>query len=339
MPAQGFGGSILEDGPAYLTLLIAGFFAIACWGSLEVYIITFRMFKSRHSLYYWSICAANTGVVTHATGTVVRLYGVVGPVPASILSNLGWWLMTMGQWLVLFSRLHLVMGPTTRKLRWILVALVAVFFAVQVPTSTLFVVSNARTPHKAALRRVFHIFEIAQLAIITLLEGAISGLYVYESSRVFKQLQCVQGPRVKTMFRQLLALFVLVVTLDISLMLTYYTGNFLIETTMKPVVYSIKLKVELFVLNGLISLIQTGPCHCQKWRRNEYLVAEGGHRVPLGVNTARRSSASGPGFLCRAVKLAGSAEPVRATTHIFDEGVQHVKIRESGGHSCASSRT
>lgn len=338
MPVKGFGGTILEDEPAYLILLIAGFFAIACWGGLEVYIITFRIFKSRHSLYYWSICTANTGIVAHATGSMVRLFGVVSPVPASIVSNLGWWLMTMGQWLVLYSRIHLVVGKKHR-LRWILVVVVAVFFTVQVPTSTLFIVSNAHMSQTAGLRQVFHVFEIAQLAIITLLEGAISGLYVYESSRVFSQLQSVQGPRVKTMFRQLLALFVLVVTLDLSLMLTYYTDNFLIETTMKPVIYSIKLKVELFVLNELISLIQAGPCSCQRWRRNEYLVAEGGHRVPPGRNAARRSSASGSGFLWRAVKLAGPAEPVRASTHIFEERAQHVKIRDSLGHSCTSSRT
>lgn len=336
---RGFGGSILENEPAYLILLTAGFFAVACWGSLEVYILTFRLFKSRHSLYYWSVCAANTGVVAHATGTMLRLFGVVAPVPASILSNLGWWLMTTGQWLVLFSRLHLVVGQT-RRLRWILVAIVVVFVAVQVPTSTLFVAANANPPRAAVLRRVFHIFEIAQLAIITLLEGTISGLYVHESSRVLSQLQSVRGAaRVRSMFRQLLALFVLVVTLDISLMLTYYTDHFLAETTMKPVIYSVKLKVELFVLNELISLVQTGPCSCQRWRRNGYLVAEGGHRVPLGVNAARRSSASGQGFLWRAVELAGPARPVRTSTHIFDERVQHVKIRDSVGHSCASSHT
>lgn len=49
---------------------------------------------------------------------------------------------------------------------------------------------------------------------------------------------------------------VFVIVLDVSLLVTQYTGNFQIQTTYKPVVYSIKLKMEFVILNRLLRLVQ-----------------------------------------------------------------------------------
>lgn len=197
----------------------------------------------------------------HATGTILRFLGIAAPVPMTILSNIGWWFMTTGQFLVLCSRLHLVVGKSY-KLRWILLLIATVFLCFQLPTSVLFVISNVRTPNTTMIKQVFHVLEIMQLTAFTVQEGIMSGIYVCEFSRMLHQLQLIHGPKVMPFFRQLVTPFLLVVGLDISLLLTYCTGYFIVETTFLPVVYSIKLKVELVVLNTLISLLQFETCRC-----------------------------------------------------------------------------
>jgi hypothetical protein len=50
--------------------------------------------------------------------------------------------------------------------------------------------------------------------------------------------------------------------MDSSLLLTEFTNNFEIQTTYKTVVYSIKLKLEFYVLNQLLFIIQNPNCSC-----------------------------------------------------------------------------
>lgn len=175
--------------------------------------------------------------------------------------SLGWFLMVSGQAMVLWSRLHLVVGDP-RKVRWVLIMIITSFTLVQIPTAVLFITSNSDIPTQLLSERIFEVFEKVQITVFTLQEAIISGLYVYEASIGLKLMDVIKGPRVRAVNRQLKALFVLVLVLDITLMVTEYTDNFQIQTTYKPVVYSIKLKCEALVLNNLLSLVQTGTCSC-----------------------------------------------------------------------------
>uniref|UniRef100_A0A0D2YBU4 DUF7703 domain-containing protein n=1 Tax=Fusarium oxysporum (strain Fo5176) TaxID=660025 RepID=A0A0D2YBU4_FUSOF len=66
----------------------------------------------------------------------------------------------------------------------------------------------------------------------------------------------------RKIMRYLIIVNILVILLDISLILTQYMSHFNIQTTYKPVVYSIKLKMEFVVLNKLLLLVQHSDCNC-----------------------------------------------------------------------------
>jgi len=104
---------------------------------------------------------------------------------------------------------------------------------------------------------------MTQLVVITALETSISSLYVYEASHGLKRLAALKKDHVKAVFRELVALLILVVSLDMTLIVLQFTNNYLIQATWKPVVYSVKLKVETLVLNNLVNLVQSRSCLCQ----------------------------------------------------------------------------
>ena len=59
----------------------------------------------------------------------------------------------------------------------------------------------------------------------------------------------------KTMY-QLLAINVLIITMDLALLATEFANLYLIETTLKGVVYSVKLKLEFAVLGKLVQFVR-----------------------------------------------------------------------------------
>ncbi|KAI1847577.1 hypothetical protein JX265_000828 [Neoarthrinium moseri] len=252
-----------------IAMVIGGFFALACYNSIEIFIFIFSTFKRKTGLYFWSMLAANTGIVMHAISVLLRFFSLAPNLPMCAVIDVSWFLMVTGQAVVLYSRLHLVVGDP-RKIRWVLIMIIGCFVFIQLPTASLFITTNVGGSVTDSTLTVFNVFERMQVAVFTIQEGIISFLYVYEASRGLKLMDVIKGPRVQAVNRELIALFILVVTLDITLMVTEYTNNFQIQTTYKPVVYSIKLKVEALVLNNLILLVQSGTCTCFNSLENSY---------------------------------------------------------------------
>ncbi|KAI1631284.1 hypothetical protein F4809DRAFT_179871 [Biscogniauxia mediterranea] len=255
-------GPVLDVVSLPIAMVIAGFLAIACYNSIEIYIFILRTFRRRHSLYFWSMLAANSGIPLHSIASVLRYFSLAPNAPMAVLVVLGWWLMVTGQSVVLYSRLHLVVGEP-RKLRCVVAMIAFVCITLQLPTSVLFITTNAmKLTDGNPVVNTFNVFEKIQLAAFSTQESIISGLYVYEASAALKHMEVIKGRKVRTLFRDLIALFILVVVLDITLMATEYTNHFLIQTTYKPLVYSVKLKVEALVLNDLVTLLQSNMCFC-----------------------------------------------------------------------------
>lgn len=181
----------------------------------------------------------------------------------SILLSIGWWCMVTGQSVVLYSRLNLVIGNPC-KLRWVLAMIIAVFTCVQVPTTVFFLASNSGIETvMARFVGVYAAFEKTQLTVITVQECFISGLYVYEAMYGFKSLLAFKRIQVLKTIRELIGVFILAILLDITLLVLEFNNNYLIQATWKPVVYSVKLKVETMVLNNLVDLVQSRTCICQ----------------------------------------------------------------------------
>ncbi|KAI1135468.1 hypothetical protein F5Y05DRAFT_172101 [Hypoxylon sp. FL0543] len=250
------GNSLPVDGA------IGCFFAIACYNAIEIFFLMFTTFRRKNTLYFWSMLVACVGVLVHEISASLRVLQLAPNLPMAVVASISWWMMTTGQSLVLYSRLHLVM-IRPRKLRWILVVIATTFFTSQLPATVTFIGMNATPRHQPdVFTPAFNVFKDIQLAAFTLQESAVSGLYVYEFNSASKPIRIFRGSKVRNLLRQMIGLFIVVVTLDVTLMVTEYMGQFQIQTTLKAAVYSVKLKGELFVLNNLASLVQAPSCCC-----------------------------------------------------------------------------
>lgn len=251
-----------ESGPVQLSLLkamiIAAFFGMSIYNSIEILFSIFHQFRNRKGLYFWSMLIACIGIPVHATAVLLRMFALGPNAVLSFIVVLGWWAMVTGQAVVLYSRLHLVCDR--KKFRWVLVMIVTNFIVLHLPVSALYLAINIRTLD--LLTHVFSIYEKIQLTGFCIQESIISGVYIWEASRTLRPILEFRGPKEKKVIQHLILVNVLVVAMDASLLVTEFTNNFEIQTTYKTVVYSIKLKLEFYVLNQLLFIIQYPACTC-----------------------------------------------------------------------------
>lgn len=199
------------------------------------------------------------GIPVHATAVLLRNFRLAPNVPMCVFVVLGWWAMVTGQAIVLYSRLHLVSDQKTT--RWVLIMIITNFIILHLPVSGLYLAINI-LPTDSALTNVFTIYEKIQLCGFCVQECIISGLYIWKASRALNPILKFKGPRERKIIRHLVLVNLIVIAMDASLLVTEFTNNFDIQTTYKTVVYSIKLKLEFYVLNQLLFIIQNPTCTC-----------------------------------------------------------------------------
>ncbi|KAI1458534.1 integral membrane protein [Annulohypoxylon moriforme] len=242
-----------------IDVVVGAFFGIAVYNALEVFILMFNTFRRKNTLYFWTILVANSGILLHLL-YAFRLWGLAPNLPMAVFTSIGWILMSTGQSLVLYLRLHLVIHDR-RKLRWILSLIIFTFITLQIPTTATFLALCASPPGSSngkKFKEAFDVFKTAQLAGFLIQEAVISGVYVYAFRCTSQRLRMVREDQVKKMLYELIALVVIVILFDVALIVDELVGNYQVQTTLKPAVYSIKLKAELFVLNNLVTWMQ-GP--------------------------------------------------------------------------------
>ncbi len=148
-------------------------------------------------------------------------------------------------------------------------------------TSVLTFGSNSTSLPTATLARFVHgysIMEKIQMGGFFLQELMLSGIYIFETVKLLKLSESVQDhvamldddnemihsnggllrrQNVRKTMYQLLAINVIIITMDLALLGVELANLYLIETTLKGVVYSIKLKLEYAVLGKLVQLIRS----------------------------------------------------------------------------------
>ncbi|KAL5585683.1 hypothetical protein FOVSG1_013375 [Fusarium oxysporum f. sp. vasinfectum] len=246
-----------------MAMATAGFFAIAMYNTVEILVLIFSTFKRRRGLYFWSMLIADVGIPGHAIAVVLRFFALAPNLPMVVVNVICRWAMVTGQSVVLYSRLHLVVRDP-RKVRWILIMIVTTFFILQIPVSVLFLASNSG--HPEPFINVFNLYGKIYLAGFILQESIISGLYIYEAVPSLKPMAAIKGAEGQKMIRHLVVMFIMVILLDGSLMVTEYANNFPPQITYKPFVYSVKLKIEFIILNKLLAFTRISACkglsHC-----------------------------------------------------------------------------
>lgn len=100
-----------------IKFIILMFAVMTVYNSLELIILIFSFFNSYGSLYFWSLLAASAGVTPYAIGFTLKFLNILeGDVRylSLVLIASGWITFVTGQSLVLWSRLHLVVGGSER---------------------------------------------------------------------------------------------------------------------------------------------------------------------------------------------------------------------------------
>ncbi|KAJ5982843.1 hypothetical protein N7481_004942 [Penicillium waksmanii] len=248
-----------ETGPInvsrVMAMVIAGLLALSCYNVIEITISIFTTFKRRHGLYFWSMLIATFGILVHAISVFLRYFALAPNFPMCVLICIGWYAMVNGQSVVLFSRLHLV---TTygQYSRWVLYMIIFNFCALQIPTTILFLGSNRGVD---SFVDTFNIYERIQLTGLSVQETIISALYIWETMTSLRPVLALKGPNGQKAITNLVIINITAVLLDASLLATEYTNNFDVQTTYKPVVYGIKLRMEFTVLNRLLAVVRACP--------------------------------------------------------------------------------
>ncbi|KAJ5596580.1 hypothetical protein N7450_003038 [Penicillium hetheringtonii] len=222
------------------------FLGIALYNSIELMVLIFASFRRYQGLYFWSLLLATVlGVIPQSISFILKYYNI-GPLWFSItLSTIGWYFMVTGQALVLFSRLNIVVQDLTISHR-VLAMIIVNAIILHVPTTILTYGSNfVRTQHSPHLTPSVH----------------------------------GHNPNRKIMY-QLLAINALIIVMDIVLLVFEYLNYFVIQTTLKSAVYSIKLKLEFGVLSRLVFLVQSH----QYWPRESPRVYASSRPAPIRDN-------------------------------------------------------
>ncbi|RSL96095.1 hypothetical protein CEP52_011699 [Fusarium oligoseptatum] len=199
MAATGETGPI--SAPLPINMIIAGFFAVACYNCVEILISLLNRFKRHEGLYFWSMLTATLGIVLHSIVVLLRYYSLGPNFPLCVLTCIGWYGMVTGQSVVLYSRLHLIVDDKT-KTRWVLGMIITNFFILHVPVTILFLGSNTRDSHRYLA--AFNIYERIQLAGFFLQETIISGLYIWETARGLKPIFAIKKALERKIIRNLI---------------------------------------------------------------------------------------------------------------------------------------
>ncbi|MCJ1376847.1 hypothetical protein MMC20_008092 [Loxospora ochrophaea] len=168
---------------------------------------------------------------------------------------MSWTIYSVGQNLVLYSRLHLV-SPNYRIQRGILIMILSTLLTVQVPC-WIFVwgaydpdpkISSVWSPRMAIQERY------QQLAY-TCVETTISGFYIYS---LIKLLRLKTSVRQRRVMRDLILVNVIVISFDIVLILLMYLNQLGLSHPIQAFSYMLKLKLEFAVLNQLMAVAARG---------------------------------------------------------------------------------
>lgn len=241
-----------------IKITIATFAGIAWYNAVELIILVFVTFNKYRGLYFWSLLvSASIGVLPYSLGFLLKFFDLTSATWLSVtLLTIGWYCMVTGQSVVLYSRLHLVLrNPSV--LKRVLAMIIINAIILHIPTTVLTYGSNM-APDRGAYIAGYNVMEKIQMTGFCVQEFIISGLYIWETTKMLRLDQ--EGGKRKIMF-QLLSINLIIILMDLGLLIIEYLNLYIMETMLKGVVYSIKLKLEFAVLGKLVHLV-----HAHAWK-------------------------------------------------------------------------
>ncbi|QKX63261.1 uncharacterized protein TRUGW13939_10430 [Talaromyces rugulosus] len=241
----------VQDSSLSVKVAIGVFLSIALYNATELMFLILLRFRRYHGLYFWSITISTfVGVIPFAIGSLLHFFAAGPLVLSLVLTVIGFYAMVPVQSLVLYSRLHLVFYHE-RILRAILYGIVTTAILFLIPTTVTMFGSAFVRSH--SWNKSYQIAEKLQLTGFSVQELLISSLYIFQTIKLLR-INPMQGRRRKNIMYELLALNLVVMLMDVSLLVMEYLNIYYMQVSFKALVYSVKLKMEFAVLGKLVSL-------------------------------------------------------------------------------------
>ena len=240
------------------------FMSIALYNALELSVLIPLSFRRYRSLYFWSLfTSAILGVIPQSIGQGLQFFNVAPLWLCMFLSNFGFIFVVPNQSVVLYSRLHLVSQNrlVLAFVRWLIVFC---FIAIIIPTITLNV-GSTYVPQSRGWVDGYAVFERLQVTWFAVQEIIISGIYIRETIRLIRLSPDADSRRHKILY-ELLAINIAAIVMDLSIVSLQYRGLYFTQIMLKPMVYSIKLKLEFAVLGMLVSMVHAHSSNQPTWR-------------------------------------------------------------------------
>lgn len=242
-------------GNAAVGISIIVFMAIALYNAIELSVMIPLSFHRYRSLYFWALLTSTVlGVIPQTIGQGLHYFNLQPLWLSMFLSNFGFVFLVPNQSVVLYSRLHLVsQNPFVLGfVRWLIVFC---YIAIVIPTIVLNVGSSF-VPQSTAWVKGFDVVERLQVIWFTAQEIFISTIYIWETIRLIRLNPEADARRHKILY-ELLAVNIAVILMDLSLVILQHLGFYFTQIELKPMVYSIKLKLEFAVLGMLVLLVHS----------------------------------------------------------------------------------
>ena len=219
---------------------------------------------------------------------------------------------------MLWSRLHLLTN-SRRVIRYSLYMICTNVVVLGFPTSILTFGSNANSLSDRTLWHFvngYNVMEKIQMVGFFVQELILSLIYIKETVRILRLSKSAQGdilsiaddkelkhPFARKVMYQLLTINTIIIAMDVALLAVEFANLYLIETTLKGVVYSVKLKLEFAVLGKLVQLVRSKASSSEHGSGGQYTsTGIELEKIPTAVsgngscrNTVRRSSTLGRG--------------------------------------------
>ncbi|KAJ5152612.1 uncharacterized protein N7482_009090 [Penicillium canariense] len=293
-PPDGLIGGYKGDLTVRIIMIV--FSSIALYNAIELFILLFLTFQHYRGLYFWTLLLSVVlGVIPHTIAYILEFFSLAPLWLSLTLGTIGFYVMVPGQSLVLYSRLHLVV-QSHKLLRFVLWLIIIDAVLLLIPTTILtFATAYVGT---VPIIRGYNVMERLQLAWFCTQEFLISGIYISETVKLLRLMPDKERRRTRIMY-ELLAINFVIIMLDVALLVVEYIGYYSLQTTLKPMVYSIKLKLEFAVLGKLVSLVQTQHSQPTSTEHDEYpnfvdpsqFTSDVTHAAPVNSRVPRGMSA------------------------------------------------
>ncbi|KAF2438739.1 hypothetical protein P171DRAFT_338855, partial [Karstenula rhodostoma CBS 690.94] len=223
--------------------------ALALYNALELELLIFTTFHAYRGLYFWSLTLASFGVIPYVLGFMIEYFKLSYLSLGTAIDTIGWVLMVTGQSVVLYSRLWLVFGNNHKRLlkfiRWMIIFNGCTFHAIVVVYGSRF---GSRT---VDFGKAYDAIERIQMCVFFLQEVSLSGIYIWKALDI---IQTSDRKRSHHTMWQLFSINVIIIAFDIALLALEFSSQHVAQQTIKGLIYCVKLKLELAILNKLVDV-------------------------------------------------------------------------------------